>query len=712
MKIRSILIILLLLDLGTSCALKDNKASHLSRFQFTNALINEDSPYLLEHAHNPVNWFPWGKEALTKARKENKPLIISIGYSSCHWCHVMEQESYSDTAVANYMNKYFVSIKIDREERPDIDQIYMDAAMMINGNGGWPLNVFTLPDGRPFAAVTYLPKGGWLDVLKQVVELYQNNLEAVHRQADNITQHLKTNQLLVVPSDSLIMKIKTIYSKLSQGVEQIIDKKEGGFISQTKFPLPVAWSWLLQDQYLTGNKSELKAIQLTLTKMAYGGIYDQLGGGFARYSTDSYWKVPHFEKMLYDNAQLVSLYANAYKVTPLPIYKEIIQQTLQFIQSELTDENGGFYSSINADSEKEEGKYYVWTTNQIDTVLSPKVASLIKDYYHITHSGNWEKGKNTLYRTQDNATFAKEHHIRLEDWVKILRDARKQLILVRNKRVRPSTDNKILTSWNALTIKAYLDAYLALGEKDYLKTALKNATFIENNLLKKDGKVFRNYMNYRATVEGMLDDYANLASAFIQLYQVTYNIHYLEKARQITQYAITHFKDQQTGLFYYTSNESDIQLIVRKMEIEGGVLPSSNSVMASNLYTLSYYYDHQEYLQDAKMMVGNILPTIQEAPIYFANWSRLIGIMQNGPLEIAIMGENSLDKNLELQRNYLPSSIFLGGREEDLPLLQYKLKKGETVIYVCKDKICKTPVTKINEALKIIEANQNKKVIK
>lgn len=691
-------VIFLIMSVLSSCDQGNKNNPSEKTYPYTNALVHCSSPYLLEHAHNPVNWYPWGEEALQKAKAENKPLIISIGYSACHWCHVMEHECYSDTEVADYMNAHFVSIKVDREERPDIDQIYMDASQLLTGSGGWPLNAFALPDGRPFYAVTYLPKAGWLDLLHQIVKIYQEEPGKVTEQADALTKGIQGQALVKQPVDTDAEKLTAVYRSLFDSVKSSIDFQYGGFGRAPKFPMPNAWELLLQFHYLTGNEKSLEAVTTTLDHMARGGIYDQLGGGFARYATDLHWRVPHFEKMLYDNAQLVSLYAHAYEITHSPLYGDVIRETLGFIAREMTDPKGGFYSSINADSQGEEGKFYVWTAAEIDSLLDDKTARLIKDYYQVTPAGNWEERKSILYHEQTDTAFAKTHDMTVEGLQAALQKGKDVLFRARAKRVRPTTDNKILTSWNALMLKGYVDAYRALGDEQYLAAALKDARFLEENMMTKDGRLWRNYMDGKADIPGMLDDYASLADAFVALYQVTFDAHWLSVARQLTSYAIAHFRDPETGLFFYTSDQSG-HLVARKKEIEDNVLPSSNSVMANVLYRLGIYDDNASFVQISTEMLAQTIRAIPSAVPYFANWAGLLGLMQWGPDEVAVMGADALEKTSEMQKHYLPMALFMGGNEENLPLLKDKLVQGQTTIYVCEDKVCKRPVTKVKEAL-------------
>lgn len=662
------------------------------------------SPYLREHADNPVNWYEWGAEALEKAKKENKPLIISIGYSSCHWCHVMERESFMDTAVARIMNEHFVSIKVDREERPDIDQIYLQAAQLVSGNGGWPLNAFALPDGKPFYAATYFPKEKWIELLQQVIKAYKNDHENVVRQAEALTQGVQQNEVITLPVDSVSIVSKKSYEDIFINWQAQIDFEKGGLAGSPKFPMPVIWEFLLQYHHLTGNEKALEAVTVSLDEMANGGIYDQLGGGFARYATDTHWKVPHFEKMLYDNGQLVSLYANAYKVMENPLHKETIIKTLDFVKRELTSPEGGFYSSLNADSEGEEGKFYGWTKAEVENNLTPKAALLITRYYQISDSGNWEDGKNILHRTISKKELANEFNFPLTEIDSILSAAELSLFKIREKRVRPSLDDKILVSWNAIMLKGYVDAFLALGNPEYLEIALGNAHFLERNMFRKDGGLFRNYKDDKASIDAFLDDYALLAKAFISLYQATFDIHWLEKARSITEYAIQHFRDGQSGLFYYTSDNAE-NLVARKMELADNVIPSSNSVLAEVIYTIGEYYANSSYITMSAGMLNHFTKDIATAGPYYCNWASLMGMITHQPFEVAVMGKDALVKSRQLQKYYLPTTLFMGGYAENLPLLENKLAEGKTMIYVCRNKTCKLPEEDVTRAIKQLGLN-------
>ncbi|MBL7870912.1 MAG: thioredoxin domain-containing protein [Cyclobacteriaceae bacterium] len=665
--------------------------------QSFNRLAQASSPYLKEHADNPVDWYEWGPEALEKAKNERKPLIVSVGYASCHWCHVMEEESFMDTTVARIMNENFISIKVDREERPDIDQIYIHAAQLISGNAGWPLNAFAMPDGKPFYVATYFPKEQWINLLRQILDTYKNDYNKVVIQADAITRNIQTTDLITVPESNQINFGKKNYQDMFSSWQPEIDFINGGLSGTQKFPMPAIWESLLQHYYLTGEKKSLEAATITLGKMASGGIYDHLAGGFARYTTDTEWKTPHFEKMLYDNAQLISLYAHAYQVTSNPRYSKVIQETLEFIQQELTSPEGGFYSSINADSEGEEGKFYVWTKSEIEKHLDVEEATIFIDYYSITKSGNWEDGKNIIYRTSPDEEFSHKHSLPSTELNQVISHSKKILLDVRNRRIHPTRDDKILTSWNALMLTGYLDAYQALNKNEYLEISLRSAKFIETHGIHKDGSTSRTLQG-PSKINGFLDDYALLAKAYINLYQATFDIHWLELSRNLVDYTINYFYDEKTGMFFYTSAQSN-QLVVRTMELSDNVIPSSNSVMAEVLFQLGEYYDYEKYKSMSNSMLAQITQNPSTLDLFHANWARITGIVTHRPFEVAVMGEDALKKSHELQQHYLPTSLFMGGSQENLPLLENKLVAGKTIIYVCKDKVCKLPVQEVQKAL-------------
>ncbi len=675
-----------------ACGVKNNNEVPQNR------LKDASSPYLRQHANNPVNWYEWGPEALEKAKAENKPIIVSIGYASCHWCHVMARESFMDTAVARIMNKNFISIKIDREERPDIDQVYMNAAQLINGSGGWPLNAFALPDGRPFHAGTYYSRDQWIDLLRTLIDVFHKENDKLVEYAEALTQGIRAHEVIKLPADTTLNFRRDAYHAVFQSWHSQLDYESGGISGTPKFPMPVATAALLQHFFLTGDIKTRDAIHATLKGMAYGGIYDQLGGGFARYAIDEHWKVPHFEKMLYDNGQLVSLYAKAYKLTKEPMYAEVVTHTLDLIARELTSPEGGFYSSLNAESEGEEGKYYVWTEDEVRSVLDEKTFALVSEYFQIKKEGNWEDGKNILHINPSTENFAEAHGLDSIRWRKILQNAKNELLNARNHRVRPSTDTKILTSWNSLMMIGYLDAYTALGNERYLDVALKNAEFIEAKLFSEDGQLFRNYHEGKSTIPAFLDDYALLARAYIEMYQTTFDIRWLDRAHSLAEYAIAHFRDNNSGMFYDTSDALD-RLVARKMELSDAAIPGSNSVMADVLYHLGEYLDKSEYIDMSKNMITQMARDIPEGGPFYANWARLLGLLTYQPYDVVIVGKNALARSRTIQKNYFPLNIYSGGTEENLPLLKYKLVNDKTLIYVCRNKTCKYPVEDVGLAI-------------
>jgi uncharacterized protein YyaL (SSP411 family) len=666
----------------------------------TNKLIDESSPYLLQHAHNPVQWFPWGNEALAKAKKEDKLLLISIGYSACHWCHVMEHESFENEEIAAFMNKHFVSIKIDREERPDIDQVYMNAVQLLAGRGGWPLNCIALPDGRPIYGGTYFPPDQWLDMLKQVNEFVKTHPEETEEQAQKLTQGIQSQESIYTSEEAGSYDLNDLTSIVSKWKTRI-DYKHGGSLGAPKFPMPVGHRFLLHYQFLTQDTDALKAVNTTLHKMANGGIYDQLAGGFARYSTDEIWKAPHFEKMLYDNAQLVSLYADAFKETKDPKYQIITEETLGFIERDMTSKEGGFFSALDADSEGEEGKYYVWTANKMQDILGENY-ELISHYFNVKENGNWEHGNNILLTSGNDKKVADKYDLSIDEFNKILADSKKQLLKEREKRIAPGLDDKILTSWNALMIKGYVDAYMAFENEDFLKSALKNATFLKKNMMSNDARLLRNYKDGKSSINGFLDDYAFTISAFVALYQATFDQNWLDEAYELSKYAIVHFHDSSTDMFFYTS-DLDPGLIARKMEIADNVIPSASSEMAKNLFILGTYFHNEEYIKMSKGMLDNIREHAMEGANYYANWDVLMAWFASEPFELAIIGPDAEMLQKTFNKHYLPDVFILGGKKEgSLSLLEDKLITGQTTIYVCRGRTCQMPTTDIDEALKQI----------
>ena len=688
---------LLLIIMINSCSEKTSKMS--------NNLINETSPYLLQHAYNPVDWNPWNKQYLEKAKKENKLIIISIGYSSCHWCHVMEKESFEDSLVASIMNEKYISIKVDREERPDVDQVYMNAVQLMTGSGGWPLNVVTLPDGRPIWGGTYFPKDQWINALTQISDLYNKEPERFINYADTLEKGIKSLDIITTNDNQELSSIdidKHIGSLVNK-----IDKKNGGFSGAPKFMMPNNIHFLLRSAYQINYKETLKLVNLTLEKMAYGGVYDQIGGGFSRYSTDEKWHIPHFEKMLYDNAQLISLYSDAYLITNNELYKNVVYETINFVLKELTNSNGGFYSSIDADSKsldgkENEGAYYVWKEDELKKLLKDEFI-VFSDYYNINKYGYWEDDNYVLIKNKSDAAFAKAHNLSKEEVSKKIDAWKKILIKARDKRSRPNIDDKILTSWNGLMIDAFIDAYRVFKDKDFLDVASSSAEFILKNMKKSDGGLYHSHKDGKSKINGYLEDYATTIQAFLNLYENTLDEKWLNTSNDLMKYTYKNFFNAETNMFYFTSTLDD-KLISRTVEFRDNVIPSSNSIMANNLFKLSHYFDNKKYLNSSQQMANNIKDQIALYPSGFSNWMNLILNINKNFYEIAVVGNTAIEKIKELNENYLPNKIIIGSLESNpLPLLKNRFVEGETYIYVCVNKACKMPVKTVKEALKLIE---------
>ncbi|HXS56779.1 MAG TPA: thioredoxin domain-containing protein [Hanamia sp.] len=670
-----------------------------------NSLINETSPYLLQHANNPVNWYGWNDTTLAIAKKENKMLLISVGYAACHWCHVMEHESFENEEVASVMNENYVCIKVDREERPDVDQIYMNAAYLINGNGGWPLNALAMPDGKPFFAGTYFPKDNWIQLLTYFADIYKNEKNKLQVQAENVAKGIRDIEHIPRNPDPVSFG-KGDLEEMFLSFQKRIDAERGGTKGAMKFPMPSIWEYLLQYHYFTSNKDALQSVEVTLNNMANGGIYDQVGGGFSRYATDSKWHAPHFEKMLYDNGQLVSLYSHAFQLTKNALYKKVVYETLEFVNRELSSPEGGFYSSLDADSEGEEGKFYVWTREEIGSILQND-QNLYFDLYGITSQGNWEHNKNIPDINFGEEQLAEKYGFTEIEFAKKIAALNKKLFAVREKRIRPATDDKILTAWNALMAKGFIDAYKAFGEEDFLNSARRNLNFLIARLCTKDNSLFRNYKNGKASIFGFLDDYAFLISALIEFYQVNFEEAYLQKARQLTEYVQAHFFDEETGMFLYTDDQHS-NLIARKMELTDNVIPSSNSEMAKNLFLLSQYFESKIFEGQSIQLIKNVFADIKKNLNYYSNWAQALLFQVFPPNEIAIVGKDWKEKSAHFYKIYFPGNIYSGGESEDsLSLLKDKLIPGKTMIYVCRNKACGMPVEEVDEAIKQIKSGNH-----
>ena len=669
--------------------------------QQPNRLINEASPYLQQHAYNPVDWYPWCDEAFEKAKRENKLVLLSIGYSSCHWCHVMENESFSDVEVAGLMNKYFVSIKVDREERPDIDMVYMNAVTLMNGQGGWPLNCFILPDGKPIYGATYFPKENWKQVLEQLHILFEGEKEKVLEYAEKLTHGIRLNDLIRIPASKSAPDTEVVERMVERWKEKF-DPNEGGPNRAPKFPLPDNYLFLLQYAHLTNDAAVTNHVKLTLDKMAMGGIHDQVGGGFSRYSTDIIWKVPHFEKMLYDNAQLLSLYAQAYQKFQSPLYRETAEGIYDFLTREMESETGGFYSALDADTSGEEGGYYVWTKEELLLLFGEEV-NLVCEYYQVNYHGEWGPGRYILLRRETDEHFAKRHGWTTEYFLEWKARINTILLEARMLRDKPLRDDKMLTGWNALVISGMADAYKAIGDEKFREKALQTGHFIMRELLKSDGGLFHSFQNNESRINGFADDYALTIHAFLDLYEITCDERWLERAEHLMTYSIGHFSDEERIFFYYTSSE-DKALIVRKTELHDDVTPSSNSVFVKALFVLSIHLDKEEWKDRAERMLQTIAPHIISYGPAWSNWASVLCWFRFPFYEVVITGESMEQEQNELFRKFLPQAIFAGATSEsELPLLKSRFIKDQTSIYVCRNNSCNLPVHSAVDALNLMK---------
>jgi uncharacterized protein YyaL (SSP411 family) len=675
---------------------------------YSNRLAKESSPYLLQHAHNPVDWFPWGEEALKKAVEEDKPVLVSIGYSSCHWCHVMERESFEDEATADIMNRLFVNIKIDREERPDLDHIYMDAVQAMTGSGGWPLNVFLTPDLKPFYGGTYYPpvkafnRSSWKEVLYGVANAFKEKREEIEQQAAELVQHLQnansfgTQKVLKfdLPADELFPQKQA--ELMFEAIMKTADRSWGGFGNAPKFPQTFTIAYLLQYYHFTGNKEALEQACLSLDKMIEGGIYDHVGGGFARYSTDAEWLAPHFEKMLYDNALLVTVMSEAYQLTKQLLYKRAIEETLVFIEREMTSAENGFYSALDADSEGVEGKYYTWQKQEVDELLQEE-AALFCRFYDITEHGNWEE-VNIPRIKQKAVEFCRENALDVEIFETKMKACLGSLLQTREKRIRPLLDDKILLSWNALMNCAYSSAFAATGKEEYRQKAIHNMQFLLKAFQHDEG-LRHVYKNGTAKFPAFLDDYAYFIKALLMLQEITSDTSYLLKAKDLMTSAIDLFGEEETGYFFFTAdNQADI--VLRKKEIYDGATPSGNAVMAVNLQQLGIIFNKPEWVERSTKMLLGLQDVMVRYPGSFGVWAGLLQNRINGFRELAIVGEGHETKRDEVLSWYRPNLIVQTSTKSNssFPLLLNRdSPSGNTLLYLCKEYACLRPTAETQE---------------
>lgn len=672
-----------------------------------NHLINEKSPYLQQHAHNPVNWYSWGVKAFEKAKQENKPIFLSVGYSTCHWCHVLAHESFEDEEVASFLNEHYVSIKVDREERPDIDSVYMKVCQMMTGQGGWPLSIFMTPDKVPFYAGTYFPREskygmpGIMEVLTQLAGKYNEDPNHIAEVTKSVTDALAKT----VASKSKSRLSKEITDQAYKQLGKRFDFTYGGFGSAPKFPAPQNLMFLLKYYHFTGKTAALKIVESTLQSMGNGGIYDHVGFGFARYSTDEKWLVPHFEKMLYDNAMLLIAYVECYQITGNPFYKKISDQIIEFVMREMRSPDGAFYSAIDADSEGIEGKYYVWDYDEIFNILDNDLADLYAAVYDITPIGNFE-GKNVPNLIDSNLeTMAEEYNFTIDELNQHLEEARAKLLAAREKRVYPHVDDKVLTSWNAMMITGLAKAGKVFENPKYTKTAEDALEFIERSLI-KDDRVMARYRDGDVKFNGYLDDYAFLVWANVELYETTFSLSYLKKARSLTDNMIDLFWDKEHGGFFFSGEDSE-KLLSREKEIYDGALPSGNSVASVMLARIGYLTGETAYHDRLEEMYHTFYTDIKQGPSASTFFIQSLLLIDNPTKEVVVLGgENTLIS--KLQKKYLPNvSLLSSENPEQLAEIapftnDYYRVNDATTVYVCENFACKQPTDNLESAYQMI----------
>jgi len=681
-----------------------------------NRLANETSPYLLQHKNNPVDWYPWGEEALRRARDEDRPILLSVGYSACHWCHVMERESFEDGETARMMNEHFVNIKVDREERPDIDSIYMAAVQALTRHGGWPMTVFLTPDGAPFYGGTYFPpvpsRGmpSFQQLLLSVADAYENRRAEVLQSAESVRDFLKASTAAAMPEAEAAGT--ELLDRAADAFLSQLDRRFGGFGAAPKFPQAMNLEVLLRHYHRTGDRSALDAVELTLRSMANGGIYDQLGGGFARYSTDAYWLVPHFEKMLYDNALLSRLYLETYQATRDVFYLRIAEETLDYVLRDMTGEEGGFYSAEDADSEGVEGKFYVWTSEELETVLGTDDASLAARYWDVTERGNFE-GRNILHVPLPPEAVAGEFGLSPGELRERIVEIRGKLFADREKRIRPGRDEKILAAWNGLMLRSFALAARVTGREDYREAAVKNATFIVEKL-KEDGRIHRSYKDGRARFNGYLEDYAMISDGLVAVYEATFETRWLVEADALMDAVSELFWDEEKRAFYDTPADHE-ELVTRPRDVYDNAAPSGTSVATEVLLKLSLFLDRADYRQRAEDILGELAGGMEKIPAAFGRLLCALDFSAADPHEVAMIGDpEAPDTGALLEvvyARYLPNRVVAGRAPDDdeagglIPLLaQRTAREGQATAYVCVQYACQAPTTDPQEFARQLES--------
>jgi uncharacterized protein YyaL (SSP411 family) len=670
--------------------------------KYTNALVHQSSPYLLQHAHNPVDWVPWSDDVFKRAKDENKLVLISIGYSSCHWCHVMEHECFEDEEVAELMNRHFINVKVDREERPDVDQVYMTAVQLMTQRGGWPLNCFTLPDGRPVYGGTYFPKEQWMHILGSLNHTWLNDPKRALEYAEKLSEGIQLSELIQKPAIVGSFEEERLHELVLRWSRNF-DTMEGGNSRAPKFPLPNNYEFLLRYGVEFGDQKILRHVELTLDKMAMGGIYDQIGGGFTRYSVDMLWKVPHFEKMLYDNGQLLSLYAQAYKYFRKPLYKRTILGMFEWLEREMKSDEGAYYSALDADSEGEEGKFYCWAPEEMERLTGADYR-WVKEFYNLNQRGFWEEGKFIPLRTASDREFAFKMGWTEEELEDKILKINSLLLKERSTRVRPGLDDKCLTAWNAMALKGLSDAYAALGDQEFLHAAGRIARWIRDHQVKEVNRLWRTRKNRRSTIEAFLEDYAHVIEAFISFYSVTFDEQWIDLASKLSETVLKEFGDDNSGMCWFTHEETT--LIARKMEINDNVIPSSNSVMAHNFRKLGELYYRKDLGDRSRQMLANVYDGMEQYGSGYSNWALLLMDYVCTSYVVAITGTgNTEEKAQGLRKVYLPEVLLTGGKKASLPVLEDKAFKATAHFQVCYEGTCLLPTDSVDEVIQLIRRN-------
>ncbi|HNS41419.1 MAG TPA: thioredoxin domain-containing protein [Taishania sp.] len=663
-----------------------------------NALMQESSPYLLQHADNPVDWVPWSEAAFERARQENKLVLVSIGYSSCHWCHVMEHECFEDEEVAALMNQHFINIKVDREERPDVDQVYMTAVQLMTQSGGWPLNCFTLPDGRPIYGGTYFPKEQWMSILNSLHYTFTNEKERTEEYATMLHDGIVASELIDTPQEKTTFSNEKLHEMVVRWKRQF-DTMEGGDARAPKFPMPSNYQFLLQYGVQFSDEKTMQHVELTLDKMAMGGIYDHVGGGFTRYSTDMLWKVPHFEKMLYDNAQLISLYSQAYKVFKKPLYARVVHQTIEWLQREMQDFDGVYHAAIDADSQGEEGLYYCWSLQEYKEALHENY-DFASDLYAFNERGHWEDGKYIPLRVLTDAELQKKYNLTPEALEQKIAQVNDALLQTRKRRIRPAIDDKCLTAWNALLITGLSDAYAAFQNEEYMYLALKMVRWVLKYQLKDDNSLWRTRKHNISSIDGFLEDYATVIQAFVRFYEVTGLEEYALKARDITEYVLVHFQNKESKMFYFTPDST--KLIARKMDINDNVIPSSNSIMANNLLVLGHLFGKTEWIETAHQQLANIYDGMEQYGSMYSNWATALFKCTQPYFEVVFSGDNKLENSALLQNQYVPN--VLTAYDSSVIALGMNKESTTDLIFVCSENSgCLPPFDSVEEVINVVK---------